>query len=464
MWLEYALLVMVFALLWSFRGESKVVFAPSRMFLLGWLLVLLCMTSGMITFHESMHLVTFTLLVGSITAFVAGARLANRRTPGDRKAPPDSRPGSDTVFLAVMSTMSILGIVGLFGDFASGKVTRLLQDPSTLSIVRTERWDSFYSGESALSVLDSLGMAGCMTIAALLPHFIKQRRILLSCFSLVSAVAVTVYSLLSAGRFTIGVLVLVLIIGSALSRKQRGRQRVFTLPRIAVAVAVGYYFFIVFPVQRNPALPTAVETHLGWASNAHLPDWVKDVAAQDGFSSFSVFAYSTGYFSRALEKLNYFIVHTDIANWYLLGQYNLPQTSKVVGTISASESGWYNARIDIATLMQAQGWSPNPWATGVRDFVIDFGLLGAIICTFIFGYVAQRIFNSALETPGYMVNAAAAYVSASSFIFAFIGPSQIRVITTPLILIGVLFVLTRLPKRSVINHRALGRPQAQLSS
>ncbi|MGY4867401.1 O-antigen polymerase [Mycolicibacterium elephantis] len=463
MWSEITLIALVLVLLWSLRAEKKLdgklVFAPSRMFLLGWLVVFVSKASGVIVYQESMHIITFALLLGSITAFMLGVRLANRKLLTDGRTRLVSRSGSDQIFLAVMAIISIAGIVPLLRNIANGTVSRLLTDASTLSFVRIEQWDSFYSGESALSVLDSLGMAGCITLAALLPHFIKQRRPLWSCFSVVCAVAVIVDSLLSAGRFSIGVLVLLLIIGSALARGTRGRQRLFTVPRIAAAVAVAYYFFIIFPVQRNPALPTAVETHLGWAANSYLPDWVKEIAAQDGFSSFSVFAYSTGYFSRALDKLNYFLVHTDVSNWYLLGQYNFPQLSRLFASVSASESGWYEARMDIANLMYEQGWSPNPWATGVRDLVVDFGLLGAVLCAFIFGYVAQRVYISALPKADYMFNVAGAYVSASAFIFAFVGPSQIRLITTSFVLIAVLFALTRQSQRPTTNHRIEGLPQ-----
>ena len=109
--------------------------------------------------------------------------------------------------------------------------------------------------------------------------------------------------------------------------------------------------------------------------------------------------------------------------------------------------------MDIAALMQAQGWSSNPWATAIRDLVIDFGLLGAVICAFILGYVAQRVFNNGLSNPGYMANVSAAYVSAGSFVFAFVGPAQIRAITTPLIIIAAIYLLTRKPRRVTATSR-----------
>lgn len=208
-----------------------------------------------------------------------------------------------------------------------------------------------------------------------------------------------VSSLLSAARFSLGVLALCLLVSAALVYGAGSVRRVLTVPRLIIAGVIGFYFFVVFPTQRNPDLARAVERAVAYSGDAHIAEWVTD---QD-MSWLNVFAYSTGYFSTALDKLNYFVAATDVFEWNLLGGYNMPQFAPGV---------WHQARLNIADIMGREGWSLNPWSTGIRDLGIDFGM-GLILVVAVLGFISQLVYDKAMASRSYVGLIAATYVSVS---------------------------------------------------
>jgi hypothetical protein len=201
-----------------------------------------------------------------------------------------------------------------------------------------------------------------------------------------------------------------------------------------------------------------LDRYLGWLGAAHLSPWIKTITEQAGVTWLGVFAYATSYFSHGVDKLNFFITETDVASWYMLGMYNVPQASQLSAVFTESVTPWHQARLDIASLMATQGWALNPWATGIRDLAIDFGLVGAVVATFVFGWVSQRAYEAAKSSHSYFMLVVASYMSVSALTFAFLSPLQIRIISNGLWCLGMILLCCYVMQRSI--HRRSGHHTA----
>lgn len=252
-----------------------------------------------------------------------------------------------------------------------------------------------------------------------------------------SAVVVTADSLLAAGRFFFGVLVVCLLVSTSLVYGGAALRKVFTVRRLVIAIPVAVYFLVIFPVQRSAYLAASAQRSLRHSGDAEFPDWVTNLSQEPGMGWFEVFAHSTNYFSGALAKLNYFVTETDVFSWYKLGLYNVPQISQVMGATTDDTTPWHYIRLDIAQVLSNERWSLNPWSTGIRDLGIDFGLL-TIPAIVVLGYIAQSVYNKSVAGRSYIGLIAATYVSVACLIFAFISPFQIRILSNGFWLLAAL--------------------------
>ncbi len=406
--------------------------SPVRMFLYGWLMTLGCVASYMVQFETKIHTQTFLILVFSQLAFLAGVLLAIR---SERPATvnPDRAFAENQAFqimIALTIALSLIGVLHVVRDLSTGHGRALLLHGLSpgLKEIRDSSWSSFYRGETEVSPIRSIGITCCLLVSALTPYFLRKRYWLCLPFAGLAILSVFAESFLQAERFSLGLLMLILFVSAALSAPSGTVSRIITLPRVVVGGLLGFYLFIFFPVQRNPDLPGTVERNLGWAADASFPPWVHAVSRMEGMEWFKIFAYSTSYFSKAVDKLNYFVLNSDFDRWYAMGLYNVPLISQIQGAVSDAPSGWLQIRLRISELMMAEGWSRNPWCTGVRDLAIDFGYIGALIVLVALGYLAQGVFLCAQRTRNPFILSAGAYASAAALIFSFISPFQIRML------------------------------------
>ena len=441
---SWLLLLVTLALLFSRFSRTQSPFSPVRMYLYGWLLVLGTMASGMIHFNRPMALVTFLLMLATHLFFYAGAYLAGR-PPGKVNDISETtaihlvRDDFDRLTLLLIFSLAIVGIALTAYDLFFGHGRLLLDEFSSgLKSIRGARWQIFFSKATEVSPLRSLTTTSCMIAATLFPFARKYRHNFLLFVSSVSAAVLVIQSFLSAGRFLFGLLVLSIVVSTAFVYGGDLRRRLVTMPRFFVGGSIAFYFLIIFPTLRNPDLALVVERSIQWITDAELAGWVKRIGEHPEMAWIKILAYSSSYFSGSLDKLNYFVTETDVMSWYKLGLYNVTQISQLLGTVVDGITPWQQARMDIANLMRQEGWSLNPWATGVRDLGIDFGIVGATAVMGLLGYVCQKIFILSQTRGSYLALLAATYVSVSCFIFAFISPFQIRIFGNSFWLLGII--------------------------
>lgn len=461
MLLQLILLATTCGLLYFTRRQNA--FSPVRMFLYGWLAVLGTASSGMVIYARPLAVSTFLLVLATLYAFVVGVYLATGSQPSldgrlekserDIRIFGQPRDDIDRLALGLLCSLAVIGAAFVIRDLLGGGYAVLANFATESSRVRNDYWAEFAAGNLEVSPIRSIGTVSCLCVATLLPYATRCRRRLLQIASAASAIVVAIDSFLSAGRFTLGVLALCLLVSATLVYGGESLKRVFTLRRVLIGGAIAFYFFIVFPTQRNPELADSVERTLWFLGDARLAGWVKDIAAVPGMGWLEIFAYSTSYYSGALDKLNYFVTETAVFQWHQFGLYNITQISQVSGALTGGVTPWHQIRLDIAELMSHEGWAVNPWSTAIRDFGIDFGLVAVPIAG-ILGFVAQKAYARSLASRSFIGLITASYISIACLVFAFISPFQIRIISNGFWLLAAVAIARYLISQAIGRRRS----------
>ena len=90
------------------------------------------------------------------------------------------------------------------------------------------------------------------------------------------------------------------------------------------------------------------------------------------------------------------------------------------------------------------GYTRNPWSTGIRDLILDFGLLGSLIFMFLYGCTAQYFYERSLKSsnPFYIIGGS--FVLASCILFPFLSPFGLNSFINPLLILIVIYYLSKL--------------------
>jgi hypothetical protein len=412
-------------------------YSPIRMFLIGWIAVLATSASGVIRYDYGLALPTVLMVLASLVAFVMGARAAPVYAT-DTRDHVLSLDAFDRLAMAALYLLTGLAAVFVLRDLAGGGLHILTNFSAEAAGVRKDMWTSFSTGEVEVQPVRSVAITSSLIVATLLPWALKNHSRGLAYASAIAGITVAISSFLVAGRSLIVILVLCLLVSWSLTYGADSLRGWFRLRLVVPLFAMGFYFLVVFPAQRNTSLQGSyIDRNLWYRANARFPDWINSAANDYGLGWLKLTANSAEYFSSPVYNLNFFLTQTDVFSWFKLGSYNITQISQVSGAVGNDVTSWQQTRFEIAAVLGNVGRSPNPWSTGIRDLGIDFGLL-AIPLLAILGFVAQTVYVKCAKSGSYIGLVAATYISVSCFIFAFISPFQIRILSNGLWLIGLI--------------------------
>jgi hypothetical protein len=407
------------------------------MFLYGWLVVLGTSVSGLVIYARDFALSTTFLVLATLIAFAAGTYSAPQCTTAGDQPFGRERDKVDGLTLTFLCLLAAVGALIVLQEMWQSGFALLENFNVAAEQQRNTRWLEFNAGEVEVTPVRAIGVAACLAVATLLPAATKQRRRTLKVASAISAIVVAADALLSVGRFNFGVLAICLLISGSLTFGGQTVRRIFTLRRLIIGVPIAVYFLVIFPVQRSQNVAASAQRALNNSGDGDFPEWVLNISNIPGMGWFEIFAYSSSYFSGALNKLNYFLTATDVFSWYEMGRYNLLQYSQAIGATEGGITPWHQIRLDIAAVLNSESWSLNPWSTGIRDLGIDFGLM-TVPVVFVLGYLAQTAYNKSVAGRSYVGLITATYVPVSCFLFAFISPFQIRILSNGFWLLAAL--------------------------
>lgn len=229
-------------------------------------------------------------------------------------------------------------------------------------------------------------------------------------------------------------------------RQHRGQAAV----AILLVLLLGYYTFGVFPAQRNPLLeePENVNMVMSWYTDGRISDAV----INSGIPGLPQFAYGSTYLSHPIPTYTFFIEEGKTHTWYEAGRYNFPPASRFISLITQEPSSWNDIRTRLADVTDGAGRTANPWATGLRDFAIDVGIVGTAVLLFVWGFVAQRIQMAAWRRPTFDRVILLAVVCVALIRFPFTSPFLSGTVLNIMLLLGVVTLLRRASQTCRLNH------------
>lgn len=440
-------------------------YEPPKIFLFPWIGSSLLLLANLITYDRIFQLHSFLTLTAGICCFVLGAvgyRVTHMATALPERTPVlyYFSPLIVKILLIGALVYSLFELTGMAQFLQSGGFSR-----HTLEGLRAAHWERYAqtTGPFLERIPKSVGRACAMLLAAGAPIFWFSRRPGLLGSSIFLLILLVGEDLLEAGRaitasvfLTLGYTWLLVkpesrqAAGAAFRYIKKPSRRSLALG-VLLGVCMVYYLFIYFPQTRNRNLVGNLNQYLGFKHKAKISEWVMEASQTPGLEWLPYLAHATAYGSMPIVKYTFFTDVVEVQNWHYGGLYNLRPLAKVQQGFTGQDP-WKSIRRRIAVGSQSHGYNPNPWATGIRDLVIDFDSFGMMLVLLGLGFLFQFLYQKAIRSHSAEWMMLASQIALACFTFAFISPLMPGLINSNLLLIGFLILLKQFvppPKRRI---------------
>ena len=197
-------------------------------------------------------------------------------------------------------------------------------------------------------------------------------------FGLVAAVSLMVF----AGRATIISLGLLVILSLFLSGRRLSPFR----PRTLIAgtlLVIGVWYLATSWLGTRENDPNTVDI-LDQTQRAQARPWIAGLAERE--TSLGLAMVSVGYFASPLPTLTFYMRQPNVPGPFY-GAYSFQLPARVVATIDGrwTRDQWLQTRQKIYAPIESRNYFGNVWATWLRDLLVDFGRIGAILFCGLFG-------------------------------------------------------------------------------
>jgi len=399
-------------------------YEPGRVFLYPWILMASLLLLGPIQYDEDLSITTLMIIILFSFLFVLGAVVSKVRGYRVVKLARIEHANvldfSKLTKLFMLFGCFIFVVLSLYGFFEYF----LVGQQYSLAEIRSAHWDKLYLGTSSVRdrVVAITKPFAFIFIIASSYYYVNKKYYAISFSLLILFFIVFGGVVQSAGRFEI-VFILSCIIYYAILigyHHKIGVKRKILFG--IIILLLGVYILIIFSIQRNPDLVSNELYYLGRLDNAQFSDYVEYLYSNLGIVWVKVLAYNLSYFESPIPKFDLFLRESEIFSYYYMGQYNFPHFYKIFNLIGGGGNEWPEIRLRIADFLSSYDLSTNPWSTGYRDLIIDFGIYGSAVFCFLFGYLSQGLFNKALYTKKNEYLTVAALLSAGCTVFPFLSP------------------------------------------
>lgn len=201
-----------------------------------------------------------------------------------------------------------------------------------------------------------------------------------------------------------------------------------------------------FPVARNPDLLNNYDYYLDYSSKASLSTEARSLGYNVGSRIMLPLYFGLSYFVTPIPTMTFYFNYTDFTEWNYLGAYNFPILSKLINLYFEEPYSWLQIRGKLSVPLVQMGYSDNPWATGIRDLIIDFGIWGTLLFITMFGYFAQYYFFGTLEKFSMEKVLILTLIEITIITFGFFGSLFSGYLQYSIILIIVIMTLKKLPR------------------
>lgn len=316
-----------------------------------------------------------------------------------------------------------------------------------LGDLRQAHWDEFEGGEKSWIMAVTSVTRPFSVLAAMSLPFLIRSRILLALGSVLAALTLFMESLTTGGRFVacmVAFLMVYTAIGVIIANHGMNSSvvvlhRIFSFRAkvlLAVLVVVAFVITALFPYLRNPDVDTNVDQYIRFlycasVSNDHIGTLGRTLI------------YGLGYVGDPVAKLTFFLEHTNIDQWYANGMYSFPVVMGPINNAFGESISWLDLRRAIAAELIQANFPTNPWSTGVRDLIVDFGMGGATVATCVFGFISGIWGYYVDAFRNYFTICISSICSLWMLLMAFINISMIGPAFNTLLLISCLFLVFR---------------------
>lgn len=437
-------------------------YEPSKVFLLPWIGCGLLLLLQLVTYDKIFEQSSFLTLTAGICCFVIGAvfyRMTHMRTalPGHIAPVYRFSPIILKILLAGALLYAVLEVIEVLKFLSSEGFGQ-----TTLAELRARHvgLSSITIGSRVGNIPKSIGRSCAATLSMALPIFWFSKRRRLAILTTPLLMLIMFEDLLNGARtltvFTLFSLGYVYLIAKPEKKpRPKSTRRFRKMPSLKVmgfssVLVIGtiYYLFVYFPQARNRKLSGNLNTYLAYAGDVRISQWVTDASQVKHLEWLPMLAYGSEYLSGPITKYTFFTRSDGVQNWYYLGRYNFHIVMKVVRILTGRDH-WKTIRRRIAAYSADYGYSPNPWATGVRDLVIDFGYLGMMISLLFLGFIFQLLYHKAISHNSAEWILLTASIALNCFIFAFLSPLLLGSINQQFLLIAFLILLKKSCQRKL---------------
>lgn len=292
--------------------------------------------------------------------------------------------------MLLAKVLGVAGIIGciplLIGAEENLSVSYLLEN---LASIREANFDSL---EDPVAGTATAFLAGILASGSVLSVIAAARfgrpggRLLIALgivnFILISTVGLFVYG----GRSTLFYVIGLMLISFYVSGRHSGRRIRALSPKnvlLAIVLAVSAGYFSTSWVQTREGSVDPEEVLVG-TQRANYRPWIKPLARSD--DALGIGLVNIGYMASPLPTLAFYVQQGPLPGPFW-GSYSYPLPALALGrlTMTPPSQRWSDTRHKVFAPIEAAGYFGNVWSTWLRDLLIDFGYLGAIIFCGAFG-------------------------------------------------------------------------------
>lgn len=444
---------------------------PGKLMLVGWIPGFALLASGAIMYQQDFSLLAFAVIALSLILFTVGAMIgtvmAKSRLSGHPARKEISSP--DTPVLSIIGALSLLYIVLAGYDLLTSPLSFLRVGFSGIGELRQAHWTN--AGDADVGIYGFAKSIGRTSVILLvMMAMLRGRKVntLLLGLALVGGAMLILEGLSKGGRSYLGFALLFAAMGGALpyfstAAAPNGRivGRLARLPirwyHLALGGVFAFFSFVIFPAMRNANLEGQLLRHLNYRHPSEFGAWVELLSSSIGAGWLKMFVFGSGYFSHSITKLVYFITESDVPGYGLMGFFNAKFFVRIASIMDESLfRDWLGIRERLANGLQWMGYTTNPWATLLRDLIIDFGFIGTPIAMFIFGLLSQYGFRRLMATRRAECMALAGVICICTAVSGSFGPFVNNMISYPLFFMGLVLLanetLRSLSSRARLRH------------
>ena len=294
--------------------------------------------------------------------------------------------------------------------------------------LREDHWNQAASESNPIS---SIGRSASFIIAINSYYFFRHKQKFKLVVALIAFSFIAFETLSRGGRGNLFYVLSCILWSFFLFMWLDGKTFLRSLPKKSYAI-LGIIFFIgavIFPLTRNEAYTDNFNKYLAFRHDVQIAEWIIESNYSENLS---LLAFSSQYFTQPIAKLSDHIENLDVDNYYHMGQFNFRFLN------------FQDVRNKLEEKISSQGYrATNPWGTGARDIIIDFGYVGGVVFLFILSCILKLGCDLWVKQQTMLRTSLAVICIMFAFMFYFTSALRITLLMNSLILAFVLLIFDK---------------------